>query len=92
MNNRLILCCLVTYVFLLYLIHPPWLPFEVRGDELFIRRALENMLDSVLRRTVADDHDPLASAGGGIIAAEVVQKGLHARQGLVRSAPLGVIY
>ncbi|GEM_PF-2186927 len=37
------------------------------------------MLDGVLGGAVADDHDSLA----GIIALEVIEKGLHAREGLV---------
>ena len=34
--------------FLFYLIHPPGLPFEMRGDKLFEGHAIQDMLDAVL--------------------------------------------
>ena len=47
----------------------------MRGDELFEGHAIQDMLEAVLGRAVADDHDPLAR----VVAPQVVQERLHAR-------------
>lgn len=56
----------------------------MRGRERLIGRAFENVLDRILSRSMADDHDPLA----GIVALEVVEEGRHALQCLVVAFPV----
>ena len=48
-------------------------------DQLLHWDIINQIIQTILGGAVADDHDPLA----GIVAAEVIEKGLHARQGLV---------